>query len=409
MKALIAVLAGVICWAGCGAGGGSGSYSVSGAIARQGSALSGVTVTLSSAATGKALAAAATDASGAYIFRVADTGNYSAYPSKSGYSFTPAALPIGVSGDSGGNNFIATIAPAPSTAPLAKTGQTDTNLAGDDGALQKGIAWPAPRFTDSGHGTVTDNLTGLVWLTNANCFGPKAWSDAVASARTLANGACGLTDNSQAGDWRLPNVNELSSLVSLAVLTPALPSNPFLGVQTTDYWSSTTSAALPDEAWVLYTILGNTSPAGKVNLMNVWPVRTGAAGAVKVPRTGQTIAYTFGDDGNLQAGSAWPAPRFIDNGDGTVTSSPPWFGSRTPTAPTPTLSRELPERCTTARCSGTTPFPGSTTFAPDSADSPMPRRPAIGGCPTATNRPACSTAPRTALACPPAIPSPPLN
>ena len=30
----------------------------------------------------------------------------------------------------------------------------------------KGIASPNPRFTDNSNGTVTDNLTGLVWLQN---------------------------------------------------------------------------------------------------------------------------------------------------------------------------------------------------------------------------------------------------
>jgi hypothetical protein len=32
-----------------------------------------------------------------------------------------------------------------------------------------GVAWPNPRFTDNSDGTVTDNLTGLIWLKNANC------------------------------------------------------------------------------------------------------------------------------------------------------------------------------------------------------------------------------------------------
>ena len=50
---------------------------------------------------------------------------------------------------------------------------------GDDGDLEKGITWPNPRFTDNGVGTVTDNLTGLIWLKDANCFGPRDWSEAV--------------------------------------------------------------------------------------------------------------------------------------------------------------------------------------------------------------------------------------
>ena len=40
-------------------------------------------------------------------------------------------------------------------APVPKTGQTISYAAGDDGALQKGVTWPVPRFTDNGDGTVT--------------------------------------------------------------------------------------------------------------------------------------------------------------------------------------------------------------------------------------------------------------
>ena len=35
-------------------------------------------------------------------------------------------------------------------APVAQTGQTTSFAAGDDGDLEKGVAWPSPRFTDNG-------------------------------------------------------------------------------------------------------------------------------------------------------------------------------------------------------------------------------------------------------------------
>ena len=37
-----------------------------------------------------------------------------------------------------------------------------------------------------------------------------------------------------------------------------------------------------------------------------------------IPKTGKTTSWATGDDGDLQIGVAWPNPRFIDNGDGTV-------------------------------------------------------------------------------------------
>jgi hypothetical protein len=55
-------------------------------------------------------------------------------------------------------------------APVEKTGQTTSYATGDDGELSKGVVWPNARFADNGDGTVTDNLTGLMWLKNANCI-----------------------------------------------------------------------------------------------------------------------------------------------------------------------------------------------------------------------------------------------
>ena len=47
------------------------------------------------------------------------------------------------------------------TVGVPKTGQTIPYGPRDDGALQKGVPWPQPRFTDNDNGTVTDNLTGF--------------------------------------------------------------------------------------------------------------------------------------------------------------------------------------------------------------------------------------------------------
>jgi len=85
---------------------------------------------------------------------------------------------------------------------------------GQDGDVLAGSPLSTPRFTDNGNGTITDNLTGLIWLKNANCFGTQTWAQALTDANRLANGACGLTDGSVAGDWRLPNVRELDRPVN---------------------------------------------------------------------------------------------------------------------------------------------------------------------------------------------------
>ncbi len=163
---------------------------------------------------------------------------------------------------------------ASTLALVPRTGQTTSYAAGDDGALKAGVVWPVPRFTDSNNGTVTDNLTGLVWLKDANCYGVKYWSDAVAAPRSLASGACGLSDGSAAGDWRLPNVREFLSIIDWGHVSPALPANPFTNVQNTTYWTSTTHPNDPSQAWAMELPYGKYSQTPKsTNSHYVWPVR----------------------------------------------------------------------------------------------------------------------------------------
>jgi hypothetical protein len=163
-------------------------------------------------------------------------------------------------------------------APAEKTGQTASYATGDDGDLQKGVAWPNPRFTDNENGTVTDNLTGLLWLKNANCFGERAWASALTYCNTLAAGSCGLTDSSSAGDWRLPNVRELHTLTDYSSWNPALPNgNPFSSVQSSYYWSSTAQFSNPDGRWGVDFNIGGLSPLSRIDTSDVyvWCVRGG--------------------------------------------------------------------------------------------------------------------------------------
>lgn len=145
---------------------------------------------------------------------------------------------------------------------VPKTGQTTSYAVGDDGDLQKGVPLPIPRFTDHGNGAVTDNLTGLIWLKQMDCFGQETWNDALASCNALADGQCGLTDGSVQGDWRLPNIKEFTSLVDYSRVDPALTSGyPFQGNMFYGgswWWSSTTNASsdLTIAAWVLELFRG---------------------------------------------------------------------------------------------------------------------------------------------------------
>ncbi|MCP4714949.1 MAG: DUF1566 domain-containing protein [Deltaproteobacteria bacterium] len=175
--------------------------------------------------------------------------------------------------------------------PVARTGQTASYYTGDDGEHQKGIAGPSPRFTvNSDNCTVTDNLTGLIWLQDANYIqttypeydadatagdGRVTWQHALDFVEKLNDGtytACGGGYT----DWRLPNIKELQSLTDFGNHTPALPSGHlFMNVQSYNYWSGTSCALNIDGVWSVSMVNGGVNCYYKSYFYYVWPVRGG--------------------------------------------------------------------------------------------------------------------------------------
>jgi hypothetical protein len=97
---------------------------------------------------------------------------------------------------------------------VAKTGQTTSSITnapeGSDAKLQKGKAWPKKRFVIDGSGEcISDRLTGLMWLrNNRGLTGDQEFNWDGALKFTSAGNWCGYND------WRIPNINELRSLIN---------------------------------------------------------------------------------------------------------------------------------------------------------------------------------------------------
>ena len=340
---------------------------ISGTVTFNGQPLAGVTVTDFMTNTNTVYQTAVTDAHGKYTFTgMKVTGNvpgdYQVYVNKSGYGFYPSVgngaqarrfdytgqfLNTGGLPPSGiffnvidylalpdspltGANFAeydGTNAPV----TLAATGQQVSYAAGDDASVHKGAAWSAAtRFTDNQNGTVTDSLTGLVWLQDAGCLGSALWAAGLTAANQLASGACGLSDGSTAGQWRMPNVGELESLVDVSASNPALPASaPFQNVSGGVYWTSTSyygGVSGSSAAWTIRLsdgrYMNDTSSNLKATASNVlWAVKGAGGGTIKLQATGFYVPYAAGDDGNLQAGVPLIFPRFVDHGDGTLTDT----------------------------------------------------------------------------------------
>jgi hypothetical protein len=126
--------------------------------------------------------------------------------------------------------------------------------------LVRGTTLVPGNFTDNGDGTVTDSVTGLMWdrcsigQSDANCATGTVttmnWSDAL----TTAVSANTITYKGY-NDWRVPNKNELESLVDITAGTSpsidltAFPATPTTGI----YWSSTIyGGATPGVAWYFF-------------------------------------------------------------------------------------------------------------------------------------------------------------
>lgn len=157
-------------------------------------------------------------------------------------------------------------------AGVPKTGQTSSYRTGDDGTHRMGVAWPSPRFIDHGNGTVTDRLTGLMWVKAPQSLDgndeAQSWNDAI--------DFCNDLNFAEYSDWRLPNVRELLSLIDYGNFSPALPTgHPFTNVQNNWYWSSSTYADSTGAAWIVLLYSGSVLVGSKTDALRVWPVRSG--------------------------------------------------------------------------------------------------------------------------------------
>jgi hypothetical protein len=200
--------------------------------------------------------------------------------------------PQGPAGPTGPRGLVGATGP---TGPMGPMGPPGTGTHAAPACFDN-----ANRYVNCGNGTVTDTVTGLIWLKNANCFGRQTYGDANRAAAGLASGQCGLTDGSSRGDWRLPSKAEWEATVARAVALgcvggatppknfPSLTNDPgtaclsqgptsFTGVQS-DNWTSTSADFNPAVAWFVALIDGTDDTLQKDDALFkdfVWPVRGG--------------------------------------------------------------------------------------------------------------------------------------
>ena len=180
----------------------------------------------------------------------------------------------------------------PSTGHLAQTGQTAKYQASDGGYYDDGsllAGYPVTqRYNDNGNDTISDSITGLMWIKNGTGPGcnngvPLLWSDAVTFCSSL-----NTSNYANHTDWRLPTIGELQSIINIGKIGPAIGDYntsgqlPWINIPSAEFWSSTTYAGVTAYAWFFSSNTGANdsigfSPAGTAakgfSKLYVLPVR----------------------------------------------------------------------------------------------------------------------------------------
>ena len=145
-----------------------------------------------------------------------------------------------------------------------KTGQTiivhypSGHDLGDDGAIQAGYPASGTRFVDNGNGTVTDKATGLIWQKTDSAYlpvgsysGSMNWEDTFNYIREM-----NIRHVSGYSTWRLPNIQELLSLLDFGQFDPNLNSIFKYCNQSGYHWSSTSRFWGTSDHWAANFVHG---------------------------------------------------------------------------------------------------------------------------------------------------------
>lgn len=143
-------------------------------------------------------------------------------------------------------------------------------------------------YSDNGDGTVTDNVTGLLWETRPSPTGEQCPTRASGtdtfSAFTCNQAEAAAYCASRGINWRLPTMRELVSLLDWTTYSPSSSLSPamiklasFPGTPATAFWTSTLDASEPGQAWRVDFAYGSTEGTPVTWSLRVRCVSPGAA------------------------------------------------------------------------------------------------------------------------------------
>lgn len=174
---------------------------------------------------------------------------------------------------------------------LPDTGQTTgyTTTDGEDADFTIN----APSYTDNGDGTITDNITGLMWQKNDG--GEMMFENTSAYCSNLNLGGF--------SDWRLPTCIELFGINNYDRVNPALNTVFFTKTAAEYWWTGEFRADNTSSIWVV-NAGGGIGAHPKTETLSAGGTRRFHVRAVRNIKPAEAIAV-----------------RFFENGNGTVTDS----------------------------------------------------------------------------------------
>ncbi|MCA9961114.1 MAG: DUF1566 domain-containing protein, partial [Anaerolineales bacterium] len=216
--------------------------------------------------------------------------------------------------------------------PVVDTGQTTCYdsygqvvacaNSGQDGAY----SGAQPSYSDNGDGTVTDNVTGLMWQQSPDIDGNGAinaadklsYSDALAYAASLTLAGY--------DDWRLPTITELYALIDFNGVDPSGYNGtgtsgltPFINTTYFDFGYGDVNAGerIIDAQYASSTLYVSTTMGGVETMFGVNFADGRIKGYGLALPNGEKTFYVIA----VRGGSDYGRHDYVDNGDGTISDA----------------------------------------------------------------------------------------
>lgn len=169
-----------------------------------------------------------------------------------------------------GRSILGNPCPPDGPAPVPQTGQTVNLWGNDDGFYQCGVKSLDQRFTTNCDRTFTDHLTGLMWPSTYEIYPRYTWIDAMTVIDDY-----NINEFAGHNDWRMPNINELQSLIDFGQYSPAMPPNLYVEWDGEPVWSATTRSNDWQYKYAVDFFDGTTVLVHYESIHSVLPVRGG--------------------------------------------------------------------------------------------------------------------------------------